>query len=592
MQPQTKIARLRQQMQMAGIAAWIVPTADPHQSEYVAPCWQDRAWLSGFAGSAGTVVVTQQECGLWTDPRYHIRAAAELAGSGITLFRFGEADVPSYATWLRQQLAAGSVVGFDGSRLSIAAVRELREAFEGTQITLTARHNLLDAVWLDRPTLPSNPIFLHDDSFAGESRTAKFQRVREQLQQHGAQAQLVTALDEVAWLCNLRGSDVAYNPVAICYALITQEAVCLFIDPRKLSDAVRATLSAEKITFAPYETIFSIADYLPEAATVLLDPDQTNEALYQVVAQTQRVVLAQSVIGRLKAIKNSAELAGMRQAHRRDGVAVVKWWHWLLQQTDDVVHTELTVAEKLAEFRALGDHYRGLSFGTIAGFGVHSAIGHYQTDPHAPPMIGKRGLLLIDSGGHYLDGTTDITRTIALGTPTAAEKHVATTVLKALIRLSRARFPAKTTGAALDTLAREPLWQQGYNCRHGIGHGVGSFLNVHEGPQRLSPRNNVPFEAGMVCTIEPGVYFEGRFGVRLENVVLTQRAGESEFGQFYQFETVTLCPFDLTLVDESLLTAEERTWLTTYHQHVVNTLSPYLTASERAWLQHKVRQPQ
>lgn len=555
-----------------GINAWIAPSADPHQSEYVAEHWQVRAWLSGFTGSAGTLIVTQKECGLWTDARYHIRAAAELTGSGIALFREG-----SPTEWLKQNLPTGSTIGFDGSVLSMRAAEQLSTSFR-----LAGQTDLISDLWKDRPPLPRSPVFLHTTEFAGEPRASKIQRVREQ-----GEAQLVTALDDIAWLLNIRGSDIAYHPVAISYILLSANETRLFIAPEKIPPKVKAELQNDGVQISNYSDVAAHLQQLPAGTTLLIDPEKTNFTLAQHIPKTCQIQHGQSIPARLKAIKNETETGGLRRAHIRDGVAVVKWMHWLEQAVQTEAHTEISLADQLTQFRSEGDHFRGLSFATITGYQANSAVGHYCPDPATTPHIHPTGILLSDSGGHYLDGTTDITRTLSLGNPTPRQRHIFTTVLKSLIRLTSATFPKGTTGAALDAIAREPLWHEGWNCRHSIGHGIGAFLNVHEGPQRLAPGCNIPLEKGMAVTVEPGVYMEGVFGVRLENVLLVREKKAPTFGNFLGFETLTLCPIDTHLIDTERLTTDERAWLNTYHRHVDQTLAPHLSAKEQRWLRHK-----
>jgi Xaa-Pro aminopeptidase len=589
MKPKEKIAEVRKLMQDHQIQAWIVPSTDPHQSEYVADHWQARAWLSGFTGSAGTILVTGKKAGLWTDPRYHLRAEQELEGSGIELFRMGLPDVPTYTEWLEDELKVGDTIGFDGSVLSLREVRKIERAFQGKDLQLNYQHDLVGQLWDDRPLIPRNPIFLHDTNFAGETRKSKIRRVREKLMERGCQAQVVAGLDDIAWLINMRGSDVLYNPVTICYAVISEWEVRLFIHKDKVPAEVRETLEQDGIEFSKYEDIFSYWQQLPEETMVLIDPEKTSYKMERIISKTCRIKKGMSIPYAMKAVKNEVELEGLRQAHIRDGVAMVKWMYWLDQQGEDVKHTEITVAEKLTEFRSQGEYFQGLSFGTISGFQANSAIGHYGPQPETTPTLGLEGILLIDSGGQYLDGTTDVTRTLSMGDATAEEKQVFTRVLKGLIRLSRAKFPKGVKGSELDAITREPLWQQGWNCRHGIGHGIGSFLNVHEGPHKFAPRNKIAFEPGMVATNEPGVYFPGKFGCRLENVLVTIPFESTDFGEFYGFETITLCPIDLDLVELSLLNEDEVTWLNEYHQWVYKVLTLFLSQEERTWLMHETR---
>lgn len=584
MAARTRIEELQGLMRTLRLDAWLVTSTDPHQSEYPAACWKARAWLSGFSGSAGTLVVTQAKAGLWVDPRYHLRAEKELAGSGIVPFKVGLPGVPSYPQWLAHALSHGAVVGFDGRQLSLAEVRRLGEALQDLSVTFSSDHDPVGMLWKDRPALPRAPIFLLDLAFAGQPRPSKLAQIREKMVQQRCQAHLISALDEIAWTLNLRGRDVEYNPVAISYLLITGQQAHLFIRPEKVPPDARAALTFDGVLVSEYEAIDSFLRRLPPETTLLFDPEKTSYTLAQIIAQTCQSKAAASIPAALKAVKNATELAGIRKAHVRDGVALVKWLYWLDQQPASAVHTEITLAERLAELRSLGENYQGLSFGSIVGFRANSAVGHYRPRPETTPQIEPEGILLVDSGAQYLDGTTDLTRTISLGSPSVAEKRACTWVLKSHIALAQTKFPAGTRGSQLDALARAPLWGQGWDCRHGIGHGIGHFLNVHEGPPRFRQDNQVPILPGMVLSNEPGVYFEGRFGIRIENVLITVPAETTEFGEFYRFETVSLCPIDLDLVEASLLTIEEKDWLNAYHQGVYETLAPFLAPTEQAWL--------
>jgi len=442
---------------------------------------------------------------------------------------------------------------------------------------------------MERPVIPHNQIFLHDIEYSGETRNSKIQRVREKLREIECQSQLVTSLDEIAWLLNIRGRDIQYNPVAICYAVITNDEVRLFINEEKVPDDVRITLAEDGVGFSNYEDVFSYWQQLPAGIKVLIDPEKTSYKIEKRISQTCRIRHGMSIPYAMKAVKNDIELEGLRQAHIRDGVALVRWMYWLDQQEFEDDHTEITLANKLTNFRRLGDKFQGLSFNTISGYQANSAIGHYFPRPETTPVIEPEGILLIDSGGQYLDGTTDITRTISLGSPTNKQKFAFTSVLKGLIHLSQTKFLKGTKGSELDVLAREPLWRQGWNCRHGIGHGIGSFLSVHEGPQKFAPGNRISFEAGMVTTNEPGVYFEEEFGVRLENVLVTGLYETTDFGDFLEFETISLSPIDLDLIDPRLLKPDEIEWLNAYHQEVYLSLAQFLTEDESSWLEHETR---
>lgn len=579
-------------MQEMQIDAWIVQSSDPHQSEYAPECWKTMAWISGFTGSAGTLVVTSDHAGMWVDARYHIRAELELAGSGISPFKFGFPDVPPYEEWLKRELEPGSVVGFDGTVFSGTQVRRLQEALKDKQVTIAFDQDLTAMLWQDRPPIPGNEIFIHALEFAGETRASKLRRIRDRIAAAGADVHLVSSLDDIAWTLNIRGSDVAFHPVAISYLVILPDEVRLFIDSAKVPGAVRVELEEDGVAMAPYGEILSCLKALPLKTKVLIDPDKTSYTFERILTGACAVKTGLCIPCRLKAIKNETELKGIRRAHARDGAAIVKWMYWLEGQRGVNDHTEITFAHKLEEFRAAGENYRGSSFATIAGYGANSAVGHYQAQPETTPTIQWEGMLLVDSGGQYLDGTTDITRTMTLGKPSGEQKRAFTTALKALIRLSAARFPKGTTGSQLDMLARQVFWQEGWNCRHGIGHGVGHFLDVHEGPQRINESNTIEFEPGCVNSNEPGVYFEGRFGVRIENIIVTTKDERTEFGEFFKFETVTVCPIDLELVEAGMLSDAEREWLDAYHTRVYQTLAPLLEEQEREWLSRETRQIQ
>ena len=590
MTTQEKIAALRTLLKDHQIDVWIIPSADPHQSEYMAAHWKIRAWLSGFTGSAGTLVVTANQAGLWTDSRYFLQAEQELAGSGIELFKMKMPGVPSYTEWLADTLPQGARIGFDGHVVSVAQVNELQNALNSIQIHRSYQHDLAAELWTDRPAIPAEPVFLLDERFCGESRTSKFARVREQLVQQKVTAHLISTLDEIAWLFNLRGGDIDYNPVTISYAYISEEDVRLFIDPQKLGDEVQNVLKTDGVILAPYHDVFSFLKQLPQEPIVLLDPQKTTQIVCDTVSSYATITEGPNIVFPMKAIKNQVELEGIRQAHIRDGAAMVKWLYWLDQQLGKHEFTEVTIVEPLEAFRSQGEYFQGLSFNTIAGYQANAAMCHYAAKPETALSIKPEGLLLVDSGAQYLDGTTDITRTLALSHPTEQQRQDFTLVLKGHIALATAKFPQGTSGAQLDTFARAALWQRGLNYGHGTGHGIGHFLSVHEGPQSIRSENMIAIEAGMICSNEPGLYREGEYGIRIENLIITILAEKTEFGTFYQFETVTLCPIDLDLVETSMLTEEEKHWLNAYHRTVYEKLVSGLDAEEVAWLQHETRE--
>jgi len=585
-----RINRLREKMLEKGLEAYIVPSSDPHMSEYVASRWEGRKWLSGFTGSAGTLVVTREKSGLWTDGRYYIQAEKQLQGTGIELFKAGMPGVPDYVEWLKQELPQGSCVGICGEVFPVSRVREMEKELSTKGISLNRQFDLVDEVWEGRPAVPQQPVFVHDVAFAGRTAAQKLDMVRREMAKKGVGYYLVCSLDDVAWLYNIRGNDVAYNPVAIAYALVSSNQAWLFIDSNKVPDDVARMLHENGITVEDYERIYEHLAGLKESDAILFDPASANSRLYDAMASGCKKVEDTSIVTRLKAVKNEVEIDNLKKAHVRDGVAMVKFLYWLEQNLGGEKITEITVGEKLEEFRRQQEDFMGPSFATIAAYKDHAAMMHYQATPEICHTIEREGFLLIDSGGQYLGGTTDITRTIVLGPITERQRRDFTLVLKGHINLARARFLYGATGSNIDILARLPLWEHGIDYKCGTGHGVGYFLNVHEGPQRLSQvPNNVKLEKGMIVTNEPGVYIEGQYGIRTENEMLVVEDGETEFGKFLRFEPITYCPIDLNGVDPSLLSQEEKRWLNEYHRMVYELLSPLLDGGEREWLKAKTR---
>ncbi len=585
-----RIRRLRKEMSDKGIDAYIVPSSDPHMSEYVAAHWEGRKWLSGFTGSAGTLVITQDSCGLWTDGRYYVQAEKQLEGTGIRLFKFGMEGVKSFTEWIADTLGQGECVGMDGKLFSVSQVRNMEKIFSKKGILINKEHDLLMGIWKDRPAIPRETVFVHDMVYAGRTAAQKIEDVREMMAQKGASYHLVSSLDDIAWLYNIRGGDVAYNPVAISYALISEEKAWLFINEDKVSVPVREHLSDNGVEIEDYERIESYLSRLGRGDTILLDPQRVNSWLYDSIGREARIEEDTAITTILKAVKNQVEIENLKKAHIKDGVAMVKFLCWLDNNLSKEEITEITVADKLEEFRSQQENYMGLSFPTIAGYGDHGAIVHYQADEESAYTLKPHGLLLIDSGCQYLEGTTDITRTIALGPTTPQQRSDYTLTLKGNIKLSRTRFLKGATGTNLDILARLYLWEHGIDYKHGTGHGVGYFLNVHEGPQSISPRiSTVKLEEGMLVSNEPGVYREGSHGIRIENLLLVAGDIETEFGEFLRFEPVTLCPIDLAAVEPDLLDEEEKRWLNQYHERVYDTLSPLLDEKERLWLKDKTK---
>jgi Xaa-Pro aminopeptidase len=585
-----RIRRLRKEMSDKGIDAYIVPSSDPHMSEYVAAHWEGRKWLSGFTGSAGTLVITQDSCGLWTDGRYYVQAEKQLEGTGIRLFKFGMEGVKSFTEWIADTLGQGECVGMDGKLFSVSQVRNMEKIFSKKGILINKEHDLLMGIWKDRPAIPRETVFVHDMVYAGRTAAQKIEDVREMMAQKGANYHLISSLDDIAWLYNIRGGDVAYNPVAISYALISEEKAWLFINEDKVSVPVREHLSDNGVEIEDYERIESYLSRLGRGDTILLDPQRVNSWLYDSIGREARIEEDTAITTILKAVKNQVEIENLKKAHIKDGVAMVKFLCWLDNNLSKEEITEITVADKLEEFRSQQENYMGLSFPTIAGYGDHGAIVHYQADEESAYTLKPHGLLLIDSGCQYLEGTTDITRTIALGPTTPQQRSDYTLTLKGNIKLSRTRFLKGATGTNLDILARLYLWEHGIDYKHGTGHGVGYFLNVHEGPQSISPRiSTVKLEEGMLVSNEPGVYREGSHGIRIENLLLVAGDIETEFGEFLRFEPVTLCPIDLAAVEPDLLDEEEKRWLNQYHERVYDTLSPLLDEKERLWLKDKTK---
>lgn len=581
-----RLDALRNVMREAGIAAVVVPQADPHLGEYLAAHWQVRRWLSGFTGSAGDLVVTLDRALLWTDSRYFIQAAAQLDGSGIELMKDGLAETPSIAAFLCSALPAGSRVGVDGMLFSAPALEALASRLESAGIDLDCHFDPVGRLWSDRPALPDGKIFVHDSKYAGQSARRKIEDVLGAVKGEGAAAVFVSALDEIAWILNIRCNDVRHTPVATSYLYLSEADKVLFIAEAKLTDETRAYLASEGVRTQDYGAVTAFLAALPESVRVLVDPARTSGAVMDILG-SRAVATAVSPAAVMKSVKNDVQIAGVRDAMVRDGVALVKAFMEIERRmADGEATTELDVAALLHEYRSQGDLYFDESFGTIAGYADHGAIVHYEADAASNAQLQPRGLLLVDSGAQYLDGTTDITRTIALGEPTAEEKRDFTLVMKGHIALANTVFPAGTRGAQLDAIARQFLWKNGLSYLHGTGHGVGHFLSVHEGPHSIRLNNvEAPLLPDSITSNEPGLYREGVHGIRCENLVLCRELMETEFGTFLGFETLTLFPFDRSLFDTSIMTEEEVAWVDNYHALVRERLWPALeNAAQRAWL--------
>ncbi len=581
-----RVAKLRLWMKENGFTAFVFPSSDPHNSEYVADYWKSREWISGFSGSAGTAVVTLEHAALWTDSRYFIAAEKDLNGTGFQLMKLRVEGTPSVSEWLASELSTyeKAVVGLDGNVNSFAEVAAMEQelATKGN-ITVRTDADPMAELWTDRPVIPDNEVQLHPLEYSGELTSSKISRVRKYLSECGTDGLLVTALDEIAWVLNLRGSDVHCNPVFVSYLLISPEKVALYINNVKLSAEVNAYLASEKIDVEAYEAVVEgLRSYTGKS--LLVDMTSTNYSLATAVP-FEKVCSGVSPIVSMKAVKNKVEQDGFRAAMLRDGVAVVKFLAWLKSAVEAGGQTEISLDERLTALRAEQPKFKGISFDTIVGYEAHGAIVHYEATPETDIPVEPHGLVLIDSGAQYLDGTTDITRTIALGELTEEQRRVYTLVLKGHIQLDICRFPAGACGSQIDALARAPMWREGYNYMHGTGHGVGSYLNVHEGPHQIRMEwRSAPLQAGMTVTNEPGIYLEGKFGVRIENTLLIVPAETTAFGDFLKFETLTLAPIDIAPIVLEMLSAEEREWLNSYHRRVYESLSPHLTEGEKEWL--------
>ena len=591
-----RLEDLREMMRREHLSAFIFPSTDPHQSEYVADHWKGREWISGFNGSAGTAVVTLTSAALWTDSRYFIAAEEQLKGTEFQLMKLKIEGTPTIAEWIGRECGPGAEVGVDGMVNSANSVKELIGDLR-KQGGITVRTNLdpLKLIWRDRPAIPENQVEIYPLQYAGEAAHDKIARIRQGLREKHADGMLMSALDDIAWTLNLRGSDVHCNPVFVSYLLISSKDVTIYINKVKLQPEVLAYLKAEGVGVAPYEDVKKgLKDYFEY--NILLDPDEVNYTLYKSV--TREIVEEESPVKRMKTVKNETEIAGFRSAMLKDGIAMVKFLKNLeffaeqsgkaeqrIENLEGEPLTEIGVDEMLTAFRAEQPLFRGISFDTIAGYQAHGAIVHYEATPETDATLKPEGLLLLDSGGQYLDGTTDITRTIALGPLTEEQKRVYTLVLKGHIQIELCKFPSGSSGTQIDILARKDMWREGLNYLHGTGHGVGTYLNVHEGPHQFRMEwKPAPLVAGMTITDEPGIYLADKFGVRIENTLLITPYKETEFGKFLQFESLTLCPIDKKPIMKEMLLKEEIDWLDAYHQRVFDMLSPHLSEDEKKWL--------
>lgn len=584
-----KLSALREFMEEKGLYAFIIPSTDSHLSEYPASHWASREWISGFTGSAGTVVVTREKSGLWTDSRYFLQAANELDGSEIELYKEGLPQTPSIEEWLTSELNNGEAVGIDGNVYAAKEAFNLTHKLNIKGLHLISDYDPFDTIWLDRPEIPKNPIFVLPEKYTGESAHKKIERICDSLEKNGTESLLVASLDTIAWIFNIRGNDVKCNPVAVSYAYISRKETVLFIDPKKLTPEIIDYLKTENVIIAEYIKVY---DYVSRInSSVCLDSNKISYSLYNTIPKSCRILDIPSPADLMKSIKNDTEIEGFRNAMKRDGVALTRFLMWLEKAIPEGKVKEITIPEKLLEYRSQQENYVGESFDTISGYGPNGAIVHYHVSNESSLDVKPEGLLLVDSGGQYFDGTTDITRTLAVGPLTEQMKKDYTMVLKGHINIATAIYPQGTRGSQIDVLARKALWDNGLNYLHGTGHGIGHFLNVHEGPQNIRMNENpTTLQIGMVTSNEPGLYRAGQYGIRIENLIRTKHEMTTEFGDFYSFETLTLCPIDTAPIVKEMLTEKEIAWLNDYHKLVYDRISPLLDEEEKRWLKDKTNE--
>ncbi|MCE9654931.1 aminopeptidase P family protein [Clostridium celatum] len=584
-----KLLELRKIMNIKGINHYIITSSDPHQSEYVAEYYKGRAYISGFTGSAGTLLVSEDSAKLWTDGRYFIQAENQLKGTGIDLMKMNEKGYPTLNEWIENNVNENENVGFYGSCYSCNDYKKLLEISRKNKFNIAMEEDLLQQVWENRPSLPSDEIFLHDSKFAGKTASEKIKEVREKMEKLKAENYIISSLDDIAWLFNIRGTDVKFTPVAISYALISKTKAKLYIDINKVNTKVKENLNSEGIEIIDYSLI--IDDIKEIKDSILIDPAKTNARIYSNINPEVKIIEGTNITTTLKAIKNKVEISNIEKSQVRDGVVMVKFIKWLRENIGKEKITEISSTNKLSALRATAENSKGDSFESIAGYKDHAAMMHYSATEESNYELKEEGLFLLDSGGQYLDGTTDITRTFALGNLTDEEKKNYTLVLKGHIGLAKAKFLKGANGSTLDILARKPLWDEGLDYKCGTGHGVGFFLSVHEGPQGIRPYGNtVTLEPGMIITNEPGVYKEGKYGIRIENTLLVVKDRETESGEFYKFDTISYCPIDLNAVVVDMLTEEEKNWLNNYHKTVFEKLNSYLSKDEVEFLKQETRE--
>lgn len=584
------LEQLREVMKGENIDYYIIPSSDAHQSEYVAEYFKGREFISGFTGSAGTLLVGRKEAYLWTDGRYFIQADKELNGSGISLMKIRTPGYPTIEEWIRSNIKANETLGFDGKVFSVKEYEGYLNIAKEIGFNINMGNDLLDNIWTDRPELPQDKIFIHDEKYAGKSSSEKLKEVRRNMESKKGDFYILSSLDDIAWLCNIRGNDIKFNPVALAYVVVGKDYANLYINNNKLDDITKNKLYNEGFIIKEYDEIEEDVKLLNGA--VIFDEVRLNAKIFTALNDKVKLIRETNITTNLKAIKNEVEIANWEISQVRDGVAMVKFIKWLKENIGIEKITEISASNKLRDFRAEGENYKGDSFGTIAGYKEHAAMMHYSATEASDYELKPEGMFLLDSGAQYLDGTTDITRTFILGPITEEEKRDYTLVLQGHIALSTARFLRGSTGLNLDVLARKPLWDYGIDYKCGTGHGLGFFLNVHEGPQAIRPMgNSTELEPGMVITNEPGVYKEGKYGIRTENTIIVEKDLVSEeFGEFYKFRTMSYCPIDLEGVNVEMLSSQEKAWLNNYHKMVFEKLSPYLNEEEKEFLKHETRE--
>lgn len=584
------LEKFREAMEKENIDYYIIPSSDSHQSEYVAEHFKGREFISGFTGSAGVLLVGLKEAFLWTDGRYFIQAERELNGSGISLMKMRTPGYPTIEEWIKKNIKTEKTLGFDGRLFSVNQYKGFLDISKENNFSINMDNDLLKNIWEARPELPKSKIFLHEEVYSGKYASEKLQEVRKHIKEKDAKNYIISSLDDIAWLCNIRGNDVKFNPVALSYVLINENYANLYINNDKIDDNTKEKLKNEGFEIYEYDEIEEHVKLIED--TTIIDPNKLNAKIYSCLSSDVKIINEMNITTKLKAIKNEVEIANTEKSQVRDGVAMVKFIKWLKDTLGKEKITEISASKKLTEFRSKGENYKGDSFGTIAGYKEHAAMMHYSATEATDYELKQEGMFLVDSGGQYLDGTTDITRTFILGNITEEEKRDFTLVLKGHIALSTAKFLKGTTGVNLDILARRPLWNYGIDYKCGTGHGVGYFLNVHEGPQGIRPEgNSTVLKPGMIITNEPGVYKEGKHGIRIENTLLVVKdINSEEFGEFYKFKTISYCPIDLNGVVIEMLTNEERDWLNNYHKIVFEKLSPYLNDEEIEFLKVQTRE--